>query len=287
MTHIIDLQLPWQQVAKQVLMIKKHAMKSHKRLYRISVIFMAKGDAPDILESLYSIIKQDLVREIVIVNCSPSPQLEEKLYELARLHSRVFILSGYPNMSIAKAYNLGIRHSTSKFLILMSAPYQLPNKIVTKLMQLDVAKSHPWIAGVPQNQYKQFDAILKLQKNTVYKPSPESSSTELDQVISVIPDCVLISQQTIREVGPFDKRCDDTNVLLDMCLRIHSAGGEVYRHAALPPQLAQSKPKFWQLSVKGLNHSWLSWHYFYQKHFGQLYKKRHAFFLYLKLLFKR
>ncbi|MGE4348951.1 MAG: glycosyltransferase [Candidatus Berkiella sp.] len=285
MAHIIDLHSAWQQASQQVSLIQRHALKTHRRLYRISVIFVARGTDEAILQSLNTILSQDLVREIIIVSCTTSVSLNNKLYDIAREHPRVFLLFQNPDLSLSKAYNLGLRHSTSKYLLLVSAPYLLPKNIVIKLLAPGLTKPSHWIMGIQSAFYSSFDPFFRFQKNSFYKQGNSILEKErIHHVVSVRPDCLLVSYDMVREMGALDTACDDNNVLLDLCLRVHTAGGDVFGHTALKFSSA-SLPET-KVSLKQLDRLWKSWHHYYQKHFSQSYRKRHACMLYIKLFIK-
>lgn len=285
MAHIIDLHSAWQQASRQVSLIQRHALKTHRRLYRISVIFVAKGTEEAILLSLNTILSQDLIREIIIVSCTASVSLNDKLHDIAREHPRVFLLLQSPDLSLSKAYNLGLRHSTSKYLLLVAAPYLLPKNIVFELLAPGLTKPSHWIMGIQSALYASFDPFFRFQNNNFYKQKNSVLEKEqIHHVISVMPHCLLVSYDMVREMGALDTACNDSNVLLDLCLRVHAAGGDVFSHVVLKQPSASLSTA--GVSLKQLDSLWKSWHHYYQKHFSQNYKKHHALRLYFKLLAK-
>lgn len=301
MTHIIDLQTPWQHAAQQVALMKKYALNANQRLYRISVVFVARGTTERIAASLQAILAQNLVREIILIDCSPQHVIEAQIAEIKKSHPRIFVLKGHPEDNLAKTYNLGLIHSTSKFVLFCASPYVLPQNVVVKLMQFGLPNTCPWLIGVQQVLLNGFDPFLRLGNKVFYDPKSAGRAEHNERMIHyngrldpklvhaqcVMPECVLIAQEVIREFGLFDAACSDANVLLDFCIRMHHKNGEVYAHTELPSlPIGNSDVDCVTLSQEDYQFLKKSWHYYYRKHYPDRYRRWHAWILSIKLFLK-
>lgn len=284
MAHIIDLQSSWQNTAAQVLMLKAQSLKTTQRLFRVSVVFVARGNSEEILASLTALLEQNVVRELLIVNCSSSQTLKQSLCDIVKKHPRTFVASGHPSYSLSKAYSVGMRHVTSRYVLLVTAPYILPkNALITVMKQLSLPKSSPWILGIDSGNKTPFDPFLGLQKQNGFKEKNDDPESGLAHIFSVTPDCLLLSAQMMNILGGFDAQCHDNNFLLDLCVRVHSVNGSVYTHPSFP----RLKEKEAICVPQTMKATWQCWDYYYQKHFGVAYKKWHRAKLFVKLFLNR
>lgn len=284
MTHIVDLQLPWRQAIKQTLTIQRQNKKLNRRLSRVSVIYVVRNSdqAVAALEQIHLILKETLVRELVVIDCTGSEDFEGQLKTLDLSRFPFFIIQGQPQYSLAQAYNLGSRYSTSKILLLMHDQMPLTALLMQQVLRLKPPEGFLWILGVQDAAFPSLDPMMAFESGDYQALTQEKDLMQEGgmQVPTVASSGVLLPKEVFSELGEFDSKCLDAAVIRDFCCRIHYDGGDVVSHPLLQTDLPE---RFKPTSLKALRKTWQGWDYYYKKHFGKVYRRWHGFLLLFKL----
>jgi len=276
LTYVLDLKRLWddrillsdsqRKVAAQVSLDPRQKI--------VSVIVAIQNDDLRFIPTLQSALAQLMVRELIIVNCSRSPEVAQALVQFSAL-PRTIIVAGQEALGLVSAYNLGAQYASTPFLLLLDAYCLLPKDTVLKLLATGVRKQKPWIVGVaavktaedlvPSLLFKKY--FSKLTNNAV----PEVSLAGGGHFAEVVPSqCMLLPTPTFMELKGLDKRCYHAAFHWDLCLRVHEVGGSVFQTKDMV--LALTEPEWIGFSAlfKQEWHSFLGWSRFYQKNFRKL-----------------
>lgn len=280
MSHIVDLQSPWQQAIKKSASIKAHESETKQTLYRVSVVLVAKGPYLEALATLVSLLPQFLVREIILIDCIQSPEFQEKIHTITREYARITIIPGQPGMSLACAYNLGRRQCASRYVLFLQTPGVLSKNVISEMLTLGLDKTEPWVVGLEARG--SIDPLLHLIKQPHIQQSPHSAYSG-HMVGALAPNCFLLPSDLLVAVGPFDEQCADENAILDFSLRLHALGADIYSDKSwVSPKSVQPSCKT-AFASGNMSQQVNKWHYYYCKHFGRQYKKYHMVLLALRL----
>lgn len=282
MTYIIDLQRLWadrKMVLANPLQVAPGAYIDPRHC-AISAVVVAQADQDKLLKNLIFLCDQLLIREVVVVNCEASSQIEEALRQFVKSHPKCYIVTGRSRMGVAAAYNLGVRYTSGQFLLFLDLLCVLPKNAILKLLATGLHKPHPWVVG-PLSE-----------KDNINLPEVSLPGGGI-HVASLTADCLFIPTKDFLALQGLDERCLHSAFHLDLCMRIHLAGGGVYQ--ACDVQATTDPGRRDSLSlVDRLRQDWQAcrgqW-YFEHKHFS---RKTNLFFrvirdctLGLRLLVKR
>ncbi len=280
MTYIIDLHQLWEESASL------GAASQEEPQYRknvVSVVVVATGSGALLLQTLNSVISQPFVREVIIVHCEENPAFDKALATFVRKHPKCYIVRGDKNKGLAALYNLGAQHACGQFLLLMKGNCLLAKNAMAKLLATGILKPSPWVVGVANkptwhhlNPMGRLGALFSDPFDTLnvhgyqQEALPEVSLPGGGfHTYSIGPECLFLPTQSFLELKGLDKKCFHSTFHVDLCLRVHFAGGGVYRarefdvHAFAPVK---------QSIMEALRNEWQGFcgrYHFYGKHIGK------------------
>jgi len=241
LTYIIDLQRLWDGSGAESGAQEDAVATSRKNV--VSVIVVASQSESMLLRTLRSVLAQQFVREVIIVNCEEQVAIEKALAKFVRNHPKCYIVRGHKNAGLAAAYNLGAQHASGQFLLFIKGNCVLDKNATAKLLSTGMLKPSPWVVGAAQKPmkeaFKPLSRIVSLfansfdtlkYENNQHKALPEVSLPGGGfHASNIDPDCLFLSTQSFLELKGLDKKCFHSTFHMDLCLRIHFAGGGVYR----------------------------------------------------------
>ncbi len=294
MTYIIDLQQLWEPVvgdsASSTLSDKQ--LESRKNV--VSVVVIAQFNEKLMKQALNSVLAQQFVREIIIVNCEENDSLEKMLSQFTSTHPRCYLVRGHKQAGLAAAYNLGAQHASGQFLLFMKGNCLLSKNGIAKLLATGIRKPAPWVVGTAEKnnalRFKPFGKIKKLFSNTLDSLHYQGQEHEVSlagggfHAAHIGPECLFMATSSFMELKGLDKKCFHSTFHVDLCLRIHFAGGGVYSArefevVAVPgtlPSLVEDLRQEWQ-AFSGRTH-------FYKKYVRRTTNDVKMFFLYGALM---
>lgn len=85
-----------------------------------SVVLVSYRTGPVLLECLASVLRQDAVREVVLVDNGNPPELVAEVGRLAAADTRLVVITGHGNVGFARGCNLGVARTTRPTLLLLN-----------------------------------------------------------------------------------------------------------------------------------------------------------------------
>lgn len=85
-----------------------------------SVVLVSYRTGPVLLECLASVLRQDAVREVVLVDNGNPPELLAEVGRLAAADTRLVVVTGHGNVGFARGCNLGVARTTRPTLLLLN-----------------------------------------------------------------------------------------------------------------------------------------------------------------------
>lgn len=240
MTYVLDLQRLWYEAEDT----SEQTASPELRKNVVSAIVVAEEDEEKLILTIQSVLVQQLVREVIIVNCGNSAVIEKSLIKFTSLHSKCYIVNGQKRMGLASAYNLGAQYASGQYLLFLNANSILPKNTVMKLLTTGLRKPTPWVIGVQERRYapstQKIGIWAKLSgkaRSKISVPSYEDSKMQVEvslagggfHAANVAPECLFIPTQAFLDLKGMDKKCFHSTFHRDLCLRVHLAGGGVYR----------------------------------------------------------
>ncbi len=237
MTYILDLRRLWEGVT-----VSSEAQEAAAAVYLdprknvVSAIVVAHTNEPIILQTLQSVLAQQFIREVIIVNSEGSSSLEKTLAVFAKRHPKCHVVNGQKKDGLAAAYNLGAQYASGQYLLLFSGNCLLSKNAVLNMLATGIRKPAPWVIGGAES-LKAQGRLKKLLSNSMHslKYENQTSHPEVSLVgggfhtSNVGPECLFLSTATFLELRGLDEKCFHSTFHTDLCLRIHYAGGGVYR----------------------------------------------------------
>lgn len=91
-----------------------------------SVVVVTYFTGPVLWLCLRSVLQQEGLRELIIVNNGNPPHIEERLFRLAGQDSRIRLMGGHGNIGFGAGCNLGAREAAGEWLLLLNPDAILP-----------------------------------------------------------------------------------------------------------------------------------------------------------------
>lgn len=238
MTYILDLQQLWNDRSQVTLKSAKaaYSLALDPKQHVVSVVLLANYKQEDhFLEALQAIVSQWFIREIIVI-CPEGFTLDRHLEKFSHTHPRCYGIPAKKSISLAEAYNLGAKYASGQFLLFMDSQILLQKNAVFKLLATGIRKSTPWVVGVKTGIDKRFSKVISKLTN-FYSSYSLNDATMVPEVslpgggihtLNIASSGFLMPIKTFVELKGMDQKCSDNIFHLDLCLRIHLAGGSVY-----------------------------------------------------------
>lgn len=277
MTNIIDLQQLWEENARRSASFDG-ASQVGVRYPLVSVIISGLNQEAGLLDTIYSVIAQPYVREIIVVVSRAFPEIEKKVNELSKIYARCCAISVDAHVGISAAFNVAAKYASGQFLLFLEPVGSLPKKAIVKLLSTGIYKSFPWLIGLEIDEAER--SLSKLYKFCAMTDLSNRAPVEVSlpgggvYAASVAKHCLFIPSKTFYELNGFDEACGQDNFHLDACLRVHLMGGGVYQVKNL--EFTAARPSAPPFSKQNWSCTWATfrgWVHFYKKHVGQVKSK--------------
>lgn len=249
----------------------------------VSIVAVIREVREVVFDYLLRALSQPFVREIVIFNLTQSAVFDRALLVFARLYPRCVVVPLSGRYSVVAAYNVAAQYTSGNFLLFWNTASPLPQGVVSRLLRVGRCKPHPWVVGFEGAMSEPALLPLRWKKylsRSFYQVArlPCFQEYNLEKEVTLpgggIPTamidkaCFLLPMQTFSELKGFDVRCGDATFHLDLCLRVHLQGGEVYRLKEAFPQkpcVSLSSVTAWTRVVR----QWWEWCYCYRKYWRE------------------
>src|SRR5690606_16882059 len=124
-----------------------------------SVVIVSYHTGAILMRCLESVIGQEDVEEIILVDNGNPVDVLERLHHFARHHKKLTILTGHGNIGFAKGCNRGAENARGDYILLLNPDSILPT-VTTVKEAIEAMERHPeaWLGGV-----QMVDADLRPQ----------------------------------------------------------------------------------------------------------------------------
>jgi len=113
----------------------------------VSVVIVSYNTGPILPRSIESVLAQDGLCELILVNNGNPTHVAHKLEKLATLDSRLKLINDHGNIGFAAGCNLGARQAKGKYLLLLNPDCIIPPGALAKVRDELQSHSEAWLAG--------------------------------------------------------------------------------------------------------------------------------------------
>jgi nucleoside-diphosphate-sugar epimerase/GT2 family glycosyltransferase len=207
-----------------------------------SVVMVSYNTGPALFASVKSVLRQDMLGELIIVNNGNPPDMVSRLQQMALTDARLKVVTGGGNIGYARGCNMGVSQATGAFVLLLSPSNLLPPDALKDMMKHFNAASGAMLAGsrvlspdgsayqgvrreflTPKGALKLLLGIDRLKRGE-HKPQTDNTHD------APVPagGCLLMRRADYQRLGGMDERFFLQQVgELDLTLRTHLARGRV------------------------------------------------------------
>lgn len=270
----------------------------------VSIIYVNWNSAQEILDSIASV--QELVHnldyEIIVVdnNSTQSCAILEQ--------DHIFLVRNPINAGFGAGCNLGVQHSTGRYLLFLNPDTRLQNDILSCLSEF--LDTHPQVGGCGPmvvredgsidfgaaradlsifNEFLEHSTITfrfpkhKILGRPYYSYWDHQSSRAVDTLLGA---CMLFRRQVFEQLQGFDEQFFLYAEEVDLCRRTREAGYEIYyvHSCRVLHKSKHSTTQFFGGMHKMLFQYLISLNYYFKKHYGlrgMLAWRAVIFFVYL------
>lgn len=226
-----------------------------------SVIMVSYHTGPVLPHALRTALAQEGLAELILVDNGNPPEMVEYLAALARAEPRLKILSGQGNIGFARGCNLGARHATGEYLLLLNPDCLLPEQALSHTMQALNAHPGAMIASChllnPDDSEQRGGRRALLTPETLLAEylrrkrklnlcdTPMPATTH--EVPAVSGAFMCMKRADYERLGGMDERYFLHVEDLDFCMRAHKANGKVIcvPHVKVVHLLSTSEAASW------------------------------------------
>lgn len=218
-----------------------------------SIIIVTYHTGPALWVCLYRLLQLKGIHEIIVVNNGNETEVELHLRKLEQKHTTLKLLTGQGNVGFATGCNLGVQQASGDYVLLLNPDAILLEK--DTLQQLTSVFENPQIqppAGLvgailrnedgseqrasrrnlmtPQNALieglglQHFSLAKGHQLNIEHQPLP----TQPAQIPAISGACMMMERERYVQMRGLDENYFLHVEDMDLCRRIHAAGGAVW-----------------------------------------------------------
>lgn len=215
---------------------------------RISVVIVSYHTGSALWICLYRTLQQEGVKEVIIVNNGSEGAVEQRLRQLAQENPRVRLLTGHGNIGFSRGCNLGAEEATGDYLFFLNPDAVIMERDgATRLAALFGQPLQPPVGlagGVlrnddgseqrasrrnlisPQNALSEGLGLHALGGPVINVRTPLADHPML--VGAASGACIMMERERFRQIGRFDEEYFLHVEDMDLCMRVHRAGGGVW-----------------------------------------------------------
>lgn len=235
--------IPYTPKSKEISNCNNETIERH--IYTIDIIICIHNALDDVKRCLESVINNLNERErIVLINDKSNIETTNYLRIFSKKYKRTFLVENCKNIGYTKSANIGLKLSTSDFMILLNSDTVVTKDWAKKMLKIAYSRSNIGIVGPLSNAAgsqsipfikgtKGQTVINKLPVNLTYDAlNVLCEKMSVNDVFPVVPlvhgFCFGIKKSVIEQVGVFDdynfeRYYGEEN---DYCLRAQKSGFE-------------------------------------------------------------
>lgn len=213
----------------------------------VSVIIVSYHTGPTLWLTIESSLQQPECKEIIVVNNGNMAGVEKRLRDIAEKEPRVKFISGHGNVGFGKGNNLGVASATGDYVLLLNPDSMLPKDGIATMLAEMAKFSGNTLAGCylinpdgteqrggrrallnPLNSVAEslgLSVLLKSSDKLNYNNLEMPVSTH--EVPAISGAFMMLSTAFYQELGGFDEDYFLHMEDMDLCYRVHKAGGKV------------------------------------------------------------
>jgi GT2 family glycosyltransferase/nucleoside-diphosphate-sugar epimerase len=212
-----------------------------------SVIMVSYYTGPVLFASIKSVLRQKGLAELVVVDNGNPPSVLSRLQQMTLTEPRLVVVTGGGNVGFSKGCNNGTAHATGEFLLLLNPDCLLPPDALTQMIHEFVKYPQAMLAGcwmqnpdgseqrggrrhllTPKTALAEALQLHRLSKKyerlNIHRTL---MPRETHQVEAISGAFMFMRTKDFRDIGGLDEGYFLHVEDLDLCMRIHKAGGKI------------------------------------------------------------
>ena len=259
---------------------------------RVSAITITYHTGPVLWPCIAAILAQSELLELIVVVNGADPQVRERLAKLAEKDKRIRVIDPGRNLGFAPGCNLGATLARGEHIALVNPDCALSPAAFEAILDIFDRQPNAWLVGgrlqhpdgreqkgarrdflTPWRGFVEMTRLHRLFPNHPYFKRLHLTNDHPILTPARVPVVsgafMMIPRRIFEHLGGMDEKfflhMDD----LDICLRVHLRGGEVWYAGNVPMAHYRSTSRVWPLFVEW--HKTRSASYYFKKHFRGSY----------------
>lgn len=210
-----------------------------------SVVMVSYHTGPTLTASVYNVLKQPGLAELIVVDNGNPPDVLARLQQNALSDPRLKVITGHGNIGFAKACNMGSQHATGDFLLLLNPACLLGRDALVNTMRALEVTPDAVLAGCrlqnPDGSERRNARYRPITLHTAfvdlfglrrwfgkYAPlDPMPMSDRVHEVDAVADAFLCMRRKDYRLIDGLDEHFFLQMAGMDLCLRVRMHGGKV------------------------------------------------------------
>ncbi len=221
---------------------------------KTSVITVSYHTGPVLFDMMASVLAQDNLAELIVVNNGNPANIVEKLQSMAAANPQLKIISGHGNVGFAKGNNLGAKIASGDYLFLLNPDSVLEAGDINKLMAQSQKLPRPHLigprildangneqSGSRRNELTPWNALVEtfflykfFPRLTRWKLHQAPLPADITEVPAISGAAMFLPRDDFFMVGGLDEGYFLHVEDVDFCFNLRKAGAKIF----FMPQLA-------------------------------------------------
>ena len=254
----------------------------------VTVVIVSYHTGPILARVIESVLKQENLEELVIVDNGNPEEVTEKLLKLSEENPKIQIMTGHGNIGFASGCNLGASKAKGSYLLMLNPDCMLVEPdTLSKAVEYMKAEPEAWLLGcrmrmpdgslhkgnkrnllTPKVLFMQgsgFHRLIHFSGFVGINIKEEESETEPHFVPAISGAFMLMNLARFRDIGGMDEKYFFHVEDLDLCMRIYKKGGKILYVPEIQPIHFRSSSKVSSLFVQ--KHKTLGLLRYFKKHY--------------------
>lgn len=211
-----------------------------------SVVMVSYHTGAVLFPAIRSVLAQSHLAELVLVDNGNPRDVVEQLQEMAASDSRLKLLTGGGNVGFGRGNNAGAKLATGTFLLLLNPDSMLPPEALKEMMLAFDEVPGAMLAGAnlqnpdgteqrggrrqlltPATAVSEALMLHRISKKFTRVNSRPKMPSHTHEVEAISGACMMLRRADYEKLGGFDPKFFLHVEDMDLCMRVHKAGGKV------------------------------------------------------------